>query len=521
MTQTKDGAPIVRTEDGVLSGKYTESGLLSFMGVPYAGSLRGSARFDPPGPVEEWDGVKDCSQAGPAAFQVSTGGHIGRRVVTERPQGAECLNLNIRITDVEPGKPVLVWFHGGGLFAGSNAEPALSTEAFASDGIVEVTVNYRLGLYGYMSAGDSTSPNRGLLDQIAALRWVQRNIHYFGGDASRVTIGGHSAGGFACAELLASPLAKGLFHQVILGSGAGSARHVHSTAEDVKHITFEALGIHNRAELDQLDDDALLAVQQQLIDECYTQMPSRFGQASILGLPYEHTIDDVSVVRDVAEILATGARRSIPVMVATTTGETVHHVSHFPDDLTLAEAGTAYEGMVRPLGTSGAETLHAYQKMMPGVSPKGLLAAVNADLRFTLDSIRDAAAQSDHAPVYRFVLGEESLTFGGLTPHGAIQGAAWRTPPGHQPQMKLKPHHKPLSPWSAEFVHSAVSSFIAEGTPCSTTDQGEFTWPMVSELQDNQVLTIRSEEHKICTDPAWQRLQWWGEETLNRSHQTA
>lgn len=513
-------APEVEIDSGRLRGA-ERLDILEFLGVPYAAPLEGAARFAPPAPPPGWSGILESTTPGPAVAQIGTGGHIGRDALSSRPQGPGGLNLNIRTASLEDPKPVLVWFHGGGLFAGSNAEPQLSTRSFAADGVVEVIANYRLGLQGYLDLGGDESANRGLLDQIAVLAWVQRNIRSFGGDPGQVTIGGHSAGGFACAELLASPVARGLFHRVILGSGAASARHTLPTAEAVRTLTLERLGLSRVEELGGLTDEQLLGAQQSLIEECYLRMPSRFGQASILGLPFEHTIDGATVVEDVPRALAGGTASRVPVLVMTTSGESRAHVSAFPEDITDVQAAHEYDGMVRPLGLDGRTVLRAYRDLLPRLSTKGLMAALNADLRFTLDSVRVAAAQAPHAPTYRLLLGEFDDAFGGLTPHGGVQGHAWRAPVGH-PLPELKPQHQAFNPDTAEFVHSGVVSFVRIGTPIShlgaqSSEPGEtFAWPAVSSLAGDEVLWRGPEGHQVITEPSADRLEWWGDR-LDRS----
>jgi para-nitrobenzyl esterase len=516
-------APEVGIDSGRLRGA-ERHGILEFLGVPYAAPLDGAARFAPPAPAPGWRAVRDAAAPGPAVAQIGTGGHIGRDALSSRPQGPDGLNLNIRTSSLEDPKPVLVWFHGGGLFAGSNAEPQLSTRAFAADGVVEVIANYRLGIQGYLALGGD-SANRGLLDQIAVLAWVQRNIRSFGGDPAQVTIGGHSAGGFACAELLASPAARGLFHRVILGSGASSARHTLPTADAIRALTFERLGITRNRDLEGLSDQQILAAQQSLIEECYTLMPPHFGQASVLGLPFEHTIDGATVVGDVPRALAAGVASQVPVLVMTTSGESRAHVSGFPEEITDEQAASTYEGMVRPLGVDGRTVVRAYRKFLPRLSTKGLMAALNADLRFTLDSVRLAAAQAPHAPTFRLLLGEFDDAFGGLTPHGGVQGHVWRAPDGH-PVPELKPQHHPFNPATAAFVHSAVVSFVRTGAPVSAlgearSETGEtFSWPTVSSLAGDEVLWRGPDRHQVIGEPSADRLAWWGDR-LDRSADAA
>lgn len=133
-------SPEVEIDSGRLQG-VRRHGVLEFLGVPYAAPLIGAARFAPPQPALPWAGVREVIEAGPAVAQVGTAGHVGRDALSMRPQGPGGLNLNIRTRRLDAKQPVLVWFHGGGLFAGSNAEPQLSTRAFAVDGVVEVTAN--------------------------------------------------------------------------------------------------------------------------------------------------------------------------------------------------------------------------------------------------------------------------------------------------------------------------------------------------------------------------------------------
>ncbi|KAB1664194.1 carboxylesterase family protein [Pseudoclavibacter sp. CFCC 13611] len=498
----------VRLDSGMIRGVY-DDGVWQFLGVPYAASLVGKARFAYPAEAS-WSGIRNCRRFGDIAFQTATGGHVGRSVVSQLRQGPECLNLNVRVDALHPGekKPVLVWFHGGGLFAGSNAEPNITTAAFAREGIVEVTANSRLGIFGYFDFGDGSDPNRGLLDQVAALKWVQRNIHLFGGDPANVTIAGHSAGGFSAAELMVSPASQGLFTKVFLGSGASSARHPRSTAEMVRRVVVDSADVRSPAQLTEMTTERLLDVQARGIEECYTQMPPQYGRASVLGLPFEHTIAAGTVVTDVPESLSGGARPDVPLMIGTTTGECVFHVSQFAENLSSADAAAAYEGMVRPLGLSGREVVHAYSTMMPSARPRDLLATINADLRFNLDSLRMARAQQRFAPTYRFVIGTFDEHGVGTTPHGAVQGHAWRQSTGRP--VALKPKQVPFNDQTAQFVHSAVTSFVMTGAPRSQTLQAgdsSYSWPKASTA--DEVMLVTPIGHDIVHDSVADRLAWW------------
>jgi para-nitrobenzyl esterase len=221
--------PSVRVEEGLLSGATTRSGVAVYRGIPYAAPPVGPLRWRPPNPAARWDGVRRADAFGPSAIQTI---HPAMLPWTEEylasgPVSEDCLTLNVWA----PGgtkRPVLVYIHGGGFVEGSGALPIYDGERLAREGIVVVTINYRLGALGFMAHPELTresehhaSGNYGLLDQIAALRWVQKNVASFGGDPSRVTVAGQSAGAASVHALMASPLARGLFERAIVQSTSG------------------------------------------------------------------------------------------------------------------------------------------------------------------------------------------------------------------------------------------------------------------------------------------------------------
>jgi para-nitrobenzyl esterase len=235
--------PRVKLTSGIVEGRVGEDPrIASFLGIPYAASPAGDGRFRPAGPVAAWTGVRHALELGPACPQPDReAGNLRRMTIALGgdpawvpplgPTSEDCLTLNVFTAGTrEPaGRPVMVWLHGGANRTGRGGADAA---ALVPQGVVVVTVNYRLGLLGFLAhpalASESpqgSSGNYGLLDQIEALRWVRRNIAAFGGDPQRVTVFGHSAGGDSVAQLLASPLAKGLFHRAIVQSGGlGTSR---------------------------------------------------------------------------------------------------------------------------------------------------------------------------------------------------------------------------------------------------------------------------------------------------------
>ncbi|MEU6198590.1 carboxylesterase family protein [Streptomyces sp. NPDC047061] len=215
--------PTARTEYGLVSG--TDAllpGVTAYKGVPYAASTEGRNRWRAPSALAAWDGTRPADTFGPICPQPPS-----ELADPALPRGEDCLNLNIWTAAGQPDErlPVLVWLHGGRFLYGSGSDPQYDGSALAAKGLVVVTVNSRLGALGYLAtpelsaeSADGTSGNYGLLDQIAALHWVRRNIAAFGGDPGRVTIAGQSSGAASVMDLVYSPSAAGLFHAAVADS---------------------------------------------------------------------------------------------------------------------------------------------------------------------------------------------------------------------------------------------------------------------------------------------------------------
>ncbi|NEC75160.1 carboxylesterase family protein, partial [Streptomyces rochei] len=214
---------MVPTPHGAVRGRY-EQGVAVFRGIPYAAPPFGPRRFRPPEPPEPWDGVREAAGFGPTAPKPPYSEAFARYLSDPEIPGDDCLNLNVWTPHPGPGArlPVLVWLHGGALTRGSSAVPVYDGSTFARDGVVCVSVNYRLGVEGYGLFPDAPA-NAGLRDQLAALEWVRDSITAFGGDPDRVTLAGQSAGAISTGALLAAPRARGLFRRAVLQSGAPEA----------------------------------------------------------------------------------------------------------------------------------------------------------------------------------------------------------------------------------------------------------------------------------------------------------
>ncbi|HEY3800703.1 MAG TPA: carboxylesterase family protein [Caulobacteraceae bacterium] len=214
----------VRLDTGLVSGAGLPDGVLAFKGVPYAAPPVGPLRWRPPQPAPRWDGMRAATAFGAVCPQAES-----RALPAGTAQSEDCLTLNVWAPPAAKGAPVMVWLHGGGDDTGTASQPQFDGDVFAKDGVVFVSVDYRLGALGWFAHPALTKEagpgaplaNYGLMDEIAALKWVKRNIAAFGGDPARVTVAGESSGGQAVLFLLATPAARGLFAQAVVESGAG------------------------------------------------------------------------------------------------------------------------------------------------------------------------------------------------------------------------------------------------------------------------------------------------------------
>jgi len=294
-----------KVEQGIVQGTIVD-GLKVFKGIPFAAPPVGDLRWKAPQPVHKWEGIKETKEYGPAAFQ---GGNP--------PSGKseDCLYLNVwsPATSADEKIPVLVWIYGGGFSFGSTAEPVYTGEKLAKKGVVFVSIAYRVGQLGFLAHPElsaenpnNVSGNYGILDMIAGLEWVQKNIAAFGGDPNKVTIFGESAGGIAVSMLCASPLAKGLFHGAISESGGsfGPPRPTTFPGENMKRLSdaekdglsyAEKAGVTTVAELHSIVVDSL---------------PMGFGMGS--GWPI---IDGYVIPDDQYKLYEAGQFNDTPILV--------------------------------------------------------------------------------------------------------------------------------------------------------------------------------------------------------------
>lgn len=296
---------VVATTSGRVRGRI-EDGIAAFRGIPYAAAPFGEHRFRAPVPAQPWDGVRDALAFGATAPKRPYAPPLDRLLPDPSIPGEECLNLNVWTPNPNPVRlPVLVWIHGGSFRNGSSSLPIYDGRAFARDGVVLVSINYRLGIEGFGVFPDAPN-NRGLLDQIAALHWIHDNIGAFGGDPGNVTVCGESAGAISIGALLASPRSTGLFRRAVLQSGPPMAMS-DSTGRRTTTLIAKRLGVPATAQaFAAADREALLEAQSAV---------TRAGNPLTGANSFGPVIDGDLIPADPMMALCGGAARDIDLLL--------------------------------------------------------------------------------------------------------------------------------------------------------------------------------------------------------------
>lgn len=408
---------VVQTSRGAVRGSFADE-VYAFKGIPYAASPSGSRRLRPPQPAKPWSGVRDALAFGPKPPQLPYPPMVAKLLPELVGPGEDCLTLNIWSRDLgAAGQPVMVWIPGGMFeYHGTGGCSWYDGSRFARDGVVCVTINYRVGAEGFLYLGDGIA-NLGLLDQLAALEWVRDNIAGFGGDPGNVTIFGESAGALSIGILLSMPRVEGLFRRAIVQSGG--AHHVTSaaTAERIGRRLAEKLVVEpTRDAIAAVPVDRFLQAQGELRGELDARPdPEFWGEVALTNLPWQPVIDgDVIPARPIDRILA-GAGSDIDLLAGSNTeewrlfvvpGGVIEHIT--PEALAATVAG---------LGLPAEAALAAYRDLHPGASVGDLLAAVMTDWYWRVPAIRltDAhATNATTAPTYMYEFAWRSPQFNGL-----------------------------------------------------------------------------------------------------------
>jgi para-nitrobenzyl esterase len=490
----------VLTTSGAVRG--VPSGpVVAFKGIPYAAPPFGDLRFAAPVPPARWDGVRDCTAYGPTAPKPPYPSPVDLLLPEPVIPGEDVLNLNVWTPDpAAGGLPVLVWIHGGAFVHGSGAVPQYDGTAFARDGVVVVTVNYRLGVDGFLHFDDGGPANRGLLDQVAALEWVRDNIAAFGGDPGNVTIAGESAGAMSVTTLLSMPRAAGLFRRAVAQSGAGHHALSPATARRVAGYLAERLGVPlKRAALAEVPLADLVAAQQALSREAATAPdPARWGEITLNAMVFEPVIDGDVLPALPITALRTGAGADVDVLAGSNTDE--HTLFLVPNGLADLVTDDLLRLALAGYGLDAEEAVGTYRALDPAATPGDLLVKVATDWFFRLPAIRLAEARAG-APgrtwLYEFAW--PSPQFGGRL--GACHALEIAFVFDTLLTEGVEPLAGPAAPQElADAMHAAWVGFVRTGDP---------GWP-VYDLATRPV-QVFGELSAVVPDPrSAQRALWDG-----------
>jgi para-nitrobenzyl esterase len=456
----------VQTTIRIASGEVAGTGgeVREYRGVPYAAPPVGRLRWRPPEPVEPWTGVRDVTRFGPDPIQIVAANPAGNSLAPGTSE--DCLNLNIWAPAIVPagGAPVLVGFAGGGYVSGSASRDGTVGDAFARRGILLVTVNYRVGVFGFLAhpaltaeSPQRSSGNYGLLDALAALRWVRENVAAFGGDPQRVTTIGGSAGAALAATLLTSPLAKGLVDGAIMRSPS-SLRPLPTLARAEE--AGRQLGDDLTA-LRALPADTLLGFNGKL----------NAGPRSLLALRSLRTIVDGWVIeRDEAESYRTGAFEAVPTIV----GQNVNEGGSFLGNAPMKTPAELRAFLDEGFGALAGDAWRVYG------------AATDADVeRAASDMWSDAMFSYSVRGLARAIAARQPKTFRYVFTHA---GAKKQRPPVHGDEVPFAYGTGDFDPRDravSDAMVAAFSNFAATGDP---NGPGAPNWPRYDPERDNHLV---------------------------------
>jgi para-nitrobenzyl esterase len=490
--QGSDPGPVVATVSGSVQGTVEASGVHSFKGIPYAAPPVGGLRFKEPQPVAAWQGVRKAQAFGPRAMQLPIYGDMKFRSdgVSE-----DCLYLNVWAPAAGSHLPVLVYLYGGGFVAGDGSEYRYDGESMAKRGIVAVTVNYRLGIFGFLAHPDLTkesahhsSGNYGLLDQHAALVWVQQNIAAFGGDPARVTIAGESAGSISVCAQMASPLSRGLFAGAIGESGGltGSSKPMPlATAEQMGTAISADLGYKSIADLRAMTaTDLMQAVKR-----------ARFPTV----------IDGYFLPEAPDEIYSAGDQMKVPLLAGWNSAE--GNYGGFLGG--AAPTVENYEAAVRKTyGDNGDEVLSLYKATTTAeVEQAATDLATDRFIAYSTWKWIDRATATGGKPVYRYLYAHPRPP--------AVGDTGTRPPPmgaSHSWEIEYalgNLHTNTVYAWTADddkvsvTMEAYFANFIKTGDP---NGKGVPTWtPMKAMGSEIMVIDVRTHAEK---EPHPERYRW-------------
>ncbi|HET6473730.1 MAG TPA: carboxylesterase family protein [Pseudomonadales bacterium] len=457
--------PRARLSYGTVRGTLNGN-VYKFLGIPYAAAPVGDLRWQPPQPPTPWTGERECFEFGKSAMQNSSGALGDMIGIAAGPIDEDCLTLNVwtrGLTDDE--RPVFVWIHGGGNVVGSSAQPRFDGSYWVERGdIVCVTINYRLGAFGFLHSPElGASGNEALFDQIAALKWVRKEIRKFGGNPKHITVAGQSAGGFDIAQLMGMDAAAGCFDQILLMSGSLSPQIPRFEAHETAARFAEHFGGWDA--LRATPARQILEYQQRLMSGTEGS-PVRFGPV----------LDGVTIKADPSGAIAAGTHtRGMPMLIGTTRDEFGLWTGMDPALQALDLAGLEKLAQ-RLFGERAREGIEVYRAARAArnleCSPVGLWRAMMTDSMFRIPAIRTAEMHSKHtAATYVYQFEYQSPALDGKL--GACHSLDVPFIFGTTDQVAQFCGDTHLVRCLAECLHDSFVSFVACGTPQNVM----YDWP--------------------------------------------
>ena len=399
-------ACVIKLGDGRVGGAEAE-GVRQFLGVPFAAAPIGDLRFAEPAPAPPWSGVRDATGLSPTAPQF----HRAFPKLDLAPlvgggwvEGDDYLTLNIWAPPAQagPGRPVLVWLHGGAFALGSKDAAAGDGSAFARSGVVCVAVTYRVGVEGFMPLEGAPS-NLGLRDQLAALAWVKRNITAFGGDPANVTLCGESAGAMCVADLVTSPLAQDLFKRAIIQSGHGGMVRSLASAQMLARCVARLLGVEPTRDAfrTKSTQEIVAAAAEVSAPQFDLDLREADGRDPSLGLSRFLPVvgDEVLPIAPLAA-LAQGVGADKPLLIGTNREEM--NLYYVPTGVRAAIDERTAEAMLARVQPRAGELLAAFGAGEPGAHAGDVLTRAMHDTVFRWPARRFAEAHNGRSLVYEF-----------------------------------------------------------------------------------------------------------------------